>query len=565
MNARHINQGDIFLCVNQLFGTTYQNIADDLSDIAGKMASIDAPMINRMANQHRKGLEILKDKAGEIYACFFDGHIRGKSHEEQQDLLFRVMKWTLEEHRLTFRGAEDEAAYCTCEKYIRQMLKCALLNWNDCRSPEHRVRNLPALQNQTFTEAKIFIGREKIMNDLKYILSTKHAAVLRGMAGIGKSVIARQFAVRNRQCYPRIQEIISDTMTSCASEGRNIFRNIVLKLTFENFSGSRYNDEEQLFQAKLSALVNMKESVLLILDSIDIQPNDITILDEILKNSGLHVIITTRTQGAFENLPSIDVAPMEYEEQLALFKYYTGYELDSKSDIDTVREIFRYCDGNTMYIEHIAKYIRTWECTLSEALDYMTAGKMFPNRWKAQKDHRIYEDYSFTGVFAKILFPVPVTEIRRKVLKSLALIPLEGVSWRLLFDATDREMQSELVNLENDGYVIFEQLNGKNITRLHPMIRNVVRYAFFGTEAECADFITGICRVMHSSSALKKVRDLYSIVMNILDFLKLNEFTHEKINGWLETFRRFFMSCNDSQIETYELEKLNSVINARLL
>ena len=40
----------------------------------------------------------------------------------------------------------------------------------------------------------------------------------------------------------------------------------------------------------------MKEPALLILDSIDAWPNDITILDELLKNSGLHVIITTRTQ-----------------------------------------------------------------------------------------------------------------------------------------------------------------------------------------------------------------------------------------------------------------------------
>ena len=51
------------------------------------------------------------------------------------------------------------------------------------------------------------------------------------------------------------------------------------------------------------------------------------------------------------------------------------------------------------------------------------------------------------------------------------------------------------------------------------MIRNVVRYAFFGSEAECGDFITGICRVMRSPSAMKRVKDLYSIVMNILDFL----------------------------------------------
>lgn len=120
---------------------TYQNIADALSDIVGNMAGIDAPMINRIANQRRKELEILKDRAGKIYACFFDWHIRVKSQEEQKDLLFRVMKRILEEQRLVFRGAEDEENYGTCEKYIRQMLKCALLNWNDCRSPEHRIRH----------------------------------------------------------------------------------------------------------------------------------------------------------------------------------------------------------------------------------------------------------------------------------------------------------------------------------------------------------------------------------------------------------------------------------------
>lgn len=235
MSKSVINQGDIFLCVNNVFGETYENIANILVDTVGSAVGINTPEINKLAHQKRKGFESLKDKSLEIYENLFEAHIENKSDEEKENILFLIKNCLLEELNLTFSEAFNTEKYDTCEKWVKHMLKCALFNWNTCRNPARRKNTksfMPSLSNQTLTESKFFIGRKEISASLKEHLKKDHIVILKGMAGIGKSVIARQFAIENRNNYSYIQQLISDMPVN--SEKNNVFHNLILKLNFEN-------------------------------------------------------------------------------------------------------------------------------------------------------------------------------------------------------------------------------------------------------------------------------------------------------------------------------------------
>ena len=311
------------------------------------------------------------------------------------------------------------------------------------------------------------------------------------------------------------------------------------------------SSEANLFAAKFKALKNISRPALLIFDGIDTQPRpeDDNIIYELLKNNFINIIITTRLTRAFENLPSLKINPLGYQEQLDLFSHHLGFQREDIQDIKSAANILKYGDGNTMYIEHTAKYIKTWKCTFAEALNFLRSDSQVI---------AIYPADPLTEAFSKILFPGPVSDIRRKVLNSLALLPPEGIPRRLFFDITaNQEMQQELINLENEGYVIIEHTLNKNIMRLHAIIRKVILDLFFNKNHNAhSDFIGGLCRVMNNFQANQlnySVRELYNLTINILNLLNIKKLEQR------ENFYNFFNKFS-SYIEDYELKAIKQIL-----
>ena len=192
-----MNQGDIFLCINKLFAVTYETIAFNLQEIDGA-SGIDKSRVNRTARQKAKGFCALADKHGEIYNLFFAEHVK----HDPEYIFFNIKNFIAQKNLI---NPADNLKYNSCEEYIKQVIKYALLNWNTCREPERVTKN--NLQNQIFADSKFFIGRDNLLAELKDILISKHIAVLKGMAGIGKSSLARRYAMLNSKNYQTVQFI----------------------------------------------------------------------------------------------------------------------------------------------------------------------------------------------------------------------------------------------------------------------------------------------------------------------------------------------------------------------
>ena len=465
-----MNQGHAFRCIWENFHVTQECMAGTLEDIVGGRISIKKDLINRIIHQKHKGFKDFSGKADEIFDAFIADEFSGKSSEDMADILYLLKKWA-KKNNLTFNGINSK----DCEKWLRNMLSCSLKNFDTCENPEKRKTSRKAsiqLKGQNFTAANPFFGRQDIFAEISTALNAGYAVVLRGMAGIGKSVAARQFAALHRENYPHIQEVSADTESP-----EDIMRRVILKVNFDGMKTGR-KTEEQIFSEKLEALRNLKGDSLLIIDGLDTFPKDLDILLDVIRESKLRIIITTRLTAFFSKMKSMSVPALELSEQSELFETHYGRKVSTPENMKTLRKILAYGDGNTMYIEQFARYIKRHEYTLCEALDYLHEGYSFPDRWFVRKDNTSYEDDTLLGVFGKILFQREVSPVRVKVLKKLAMLPPEGESRRKVFEGFDDAMKNELLILEDEGYAVFEQTPEENITRLHPLMRSVVRAMF---------------------------------------------------------------------------------------
>ena len=496
-----MNQGDVFQCIHDLLGAKYRAMAYELSDIAD--SEQDYSSLNKIANQKRPGSELFKHKAREIFEAFFVRRLDQK--ETLDDLRVRVREW-LEDKSLMFTGMDDPK-YSAPDAWLMQMLKRSLQNCSKCRDPERRSTSrsgTPSLTSHNFANTKAFVGREDQLGQIRSILHDAHVIVLRGGSGIGKTCLARQYAAS--ESYSCIQETVADD-----SNPSSMIRRAILALSFTGL-------KEESFEGRLSALKAIKDEELLIIDGIETPAEDTGLIADIVKRSGLHIILTTRMTGFFEGMPSLNIPPMTAEEGFELFVQYSGRKVYSPSERAELRRILTgYCDGVPKYIEQTARYMDKWELEPSEMLEAFTDGV-------------------FGKVFTESLIGEDVAPERLEVLRALALLPPEGVSRRMFFEALTDEMRIEEVALEEKGLVLREQRDTGSRIRMDASARAEVRETRLSPEDRCGEFVAGITRIMGGSRAEEWREDLRAVVMNALEHLQA-AWEEEVLNEWAEFFR----------------------------
>lgn len=550
-----MNQGDIFLCVNKIFRIGYEKMSVIISDMEGTVKSKDTAWLNRCANQHVPGDEIFRDMHTEFYKKFFES---GRTSEEENNIMAVIREW-LAENNLTFPGMNDSEKYDSPEKWLMQMIKCALQNWTSCRAPVSRKKNLQVI-NYMFPASKFFIGRREFISSIKNAINEKRIVILTGTAGMGKSALAHQFAEMYARNYTAVQEIIAD---SAGTDRRRLLHDMIRKISFSGLNLTKAKNEDEVFSMKMDALRKIKSPVLLIFDGLEATPKDFRVLTDILKDNSVQIIITARNLQFLDSFPNLRVTPLAEYEQIQLFEHYFGRKIAQGVEMKYVKDILQYCDGGTLYIEHLARYISMRELTFEEACIMLQECDPFPDSWYVQKDGSVFSDETFYGTFLKILFPNSVTPMRKKVLKILSLLPNAGVSRRMIFKVLGKTMQDELISLENEGYVMCEIIGGKRITRLTPILQNLVRWAFFDTEKDCGDFMNGLCSFMSNSTLENIERDIYAVALKILTLMNFSEFDIDTAQKWINSFGKFFTS-HQGCIEDYEKDILCKAVGKKL-
>lgn len=215
------------------------------------------------------------------------------------------------------------------------------------------IPNSVYLKSNFVKNDNVFIGRQREIKSIYDKLEDETDAVfLHGFGGIGKSVLAKQYAFLYKENYDSI--IFANYTT-------NLF-DLVLndrELPIANFKRVQDEKNDEYFKRKMDKLCDLSDKkTLIIIDNFDVDEDDN--LEELI-NCGCKFIITTRNDFTDYNYHQIEID--EFDDMEDLRDLFYSYNKINYSDEDQtiIDKIIQVVDRHTMTVELIAKQLRITE------------------------------------------------------------------------------------------------------------------------------------------------------------------------------------------------------------
>lgn len=324
----------------------------------------------------------------------------------------------------------------------------------------------------------IFEGRQELIKKIHNTFSNGRTAIfLEGIGGIGKSELAKQYAVAYKDFYDTVVfAAYQDSLCSllCNDEIVHI----------ENLR-PRESDEQPrtYFDRKLKALRTLgNERVLLIIDGFDVdQDADLPALLE----GNYRVLITTRN--SHPGFTTINVNAISDEAVLLqIFEKNYGSSLNS-DDRDFLPEIFQMVEHHTYTIELVAKQM---------AASFLTAAEMLQLLKERQINEEIVEKVegrnsrnSLFGHLCSLFNMSDLGEEEKQIMRVISLTGNNGIPAKKLKEWAGLS-SFEIVNqLINKSWLRRE--TGNKLS-MHPLIREVVYSLLRPSEENMADFLNNL-------------------------------------------------------------------------
>lgn len=313
----------------------------------------------------------------------------------------------------------------------------------------------------------IFLGREELLRDIcEFFESGKRVLFLEGIGGIGKSELAKQYALANRQKYDNILFLTySDSLRTLVCDPKMIEIN-GLNINLEE-------DSDSFFMRKLQIIRSITNSrTLFIIDNFDVDDDaDLKVFIE-----GSHNIIFT-TRNSHPGFSSIKVK--EIDNKKVLFEVFEKNYGMSIADEDKIylMELFSLVDYHTYTIELLAKQMEASFVSAKELLELFRNGQL-----ASQASEHIVGRNSINTAFGHIesLFALStLSEIEIQILRKLSLVGHDGVpikyflKWSVC-DSRDIVKQTVLGLIHRSWVRRESSENGFKLS-LHPLVSEVIR------------------------------------------------------------------------------------------
>lgn len=355
------------------------------------------------------------------------------------------------------------------------------VNWYDQSSQEELLNQIAIILNIPSTtevceivsntiECGSVVGRENEIISIKQKLRERKKLCLNGIGGIGKTALIQAYCQNEgKKIY---SNIIYMSVEKCILRTIANDKSLILKSDLLETKKKSLSDYEYAFY-KLSLLENsVDESTLLILDNVE-SSND-PLLERIC-NLKCNIIIVARHlefgKYGFEtyNLNSISEKSkvvelfelhyknkLDIEEQNALFKLLNDISFHTMSVILLAKQMNYFGKKPSNY-----KSINQIRLERSSGLNQMLSSEAYGSDI-AQIYNQLFD-----------LFNVRSFSIDdKKILKTLSLIPGEGVYRHLYLKLVGEEYVSTLNKLEQTGWV--QNDKSKSTIILHPLVRDVI-------------------------------------------------------------------------------------------
>lgn len=369
---------------------------------------------------------------------------------------------------------------------------------------------------------EVFDGRDHLIEQIHQVFEEgKRALFLEGIGGIGKSELAKQYALQYQKEYEHIlfitymsgiKKLVCDPSA----------------IIIENLEQEKDEEEQDFFVRKLRVLQTItNEKTLIIVDNFDVDADPD--LEDLMSGS-YRLIFTTRN--AHPGYPTIKVeAITDRDVLMSIFEKNYGDSVQEE-DKGYIEEIFKQIEYHTYTIELIAKQMEASFLSAGEMLELLQKGQLqnsLSETVAGRRDRR-----TAFGHICSVFNTSNLSEEEKKLMAYLSLMGTQGVlasRFREWAELSDFELVNGLVR---KSWIRKEK--GQRIS-LHPLVKEVVHETLRPTVENCHRFLEKITEFCYKAW-FRTYTENVAVANNIL---AIQEYFQSEANKDVETFEPY---CN---------------------
>lgn len=311
-----------------------------------------------------------------------------------------------------------------------------------------------------------FVGREKELAELDNRLKEEKIIFLYGIGGIGKSEIAKQYAILNARKYQNIlywtfNEDFESTI--CQDDSVSI----------SNISRVEDESDHSYCWRKLRAIKGcLQNNNLIIIDNLNCRLEDVQSQEvwEFLLTFPCEIIVTTRSSQMEHELPVREIADFSILKKI--FSYNCPYENNQDEHVD---KIIRCVDGHTLLLELIAKQTCTAGRSPKETLILLEKHGVYGTGKEAVgmiKDGHRTRETVFNHM--RNIFSISDMSFEQKLMiTKAAFLPEIGTTFSNFSAYYKLEDKNDVNWLVENGW-IYRSSDSEHILSVHPVVVEVV-------------------------------------------------------------------------------------------
>ena len=380
-----------------------------------------------------------------------------------------------------------------------------------------------------------FCGRDNELVTLHQLLCSHGKVFLQGIAGIGKSELAKAYAKIHSKEYTNILYL-------------SYTGNLKQDISDMDFADDLPDDDnEERFRKHNRFLRTLKEDTLFIIDNFNTTASQDGLLSVVMKYR-CRILFTTRSR--FDNYTSMNLE--EIADTEALVKLMGCFYSDAEKNRPILEQIIQTVHSHTLAVEISARLLESGimePMLLLKKLREEKAALDVTDTIDITKDGRSRKETYYDHIHTLFSW-YQLSNAETDVMRNLSLVPLTGIPGRLLANWLKLCDMNIINGLIEKGFV--QTVDGRTVT-LHPMVQEVAMDETRPSVQKCRtllDSIHEIC-LLHGYD-ISYYRQLFQMVESVIERIE---------NDDMPYYLRFLEDTFPYMDKYHDLQGMKLVLN----
>ena len=351
-----------------------------------------------------------------------------------------------------------------------------------------------------------FLGRDKELEELHTMLEENLHVFLYGIAGIGKSELAKAYAKQYKKHYTNILYV----------EYTGDLHQDITDMDF--IDDQPESSEQERFQRHNRFLRSLKSDTLLIIDNFNVTATQDSFLSVVLKYR-CQILFTTRS-----NLNEYCTFQLkEIKDINILFQLTSAFYSEADKSRSTVEKIIETVHYHTFAVKLAAKLLENGISTPNQLLAKLQDEKASldnEDKIRVIKDGQSSKATYYSHIHT--LFSLYVLSRKEQdIMCNLCFLPSTGISARIFAKWLELSTLNEINDLIETGFV---QTTTRHTISLHPMIKEIALSETKPSVSNChllLDSLQKIC-LMHGLE-VDYYKKLFQTIGNIIELIEKDD------------------------------------------